>query len=346
VLLRRVLRQEREALGVLINAAHSSLDLDPVQGSGRGRLISWYLSEEIKGVEHAGGWEQLGHALIDDVMVIGAGIRDHLDALDICLTAEVPLQTSIVTLGRAIFEPTVRLCYLLDSSVTPPQHLLRAAAHWVDKFESTENSALTNAHDPEERAAIVSRTDQMHKDLAAIGITRLPDRKNPRLTTNVTLQGEVANVRFNVTEAAKRYLSGVDFAWPLLSGAAHSKSWYINSSYGFEGEDNSAITKPEETHSFVLLLLLSASDALVDTLCSWTGLDPDPTHKKTHLRRIAVTQGMTTDILTFKTFAEYSRSFEADNPGARREGSDPTSEANAAVPSFAPRKAPEIVKPQ
>lgn len=332
MLLRRVLRQERRALGVLINAAHSSLDHDPVQGSGHGRLISWLLAEEARGVQHVGDWERLKQELIDDVMVIGAGIRDHLDALELCLTAEVPLQTSIVTLGRAIFEPTVRLCYLLDSTVPPVQHLLRAVAQWADKFESTEKTVRTYDHDPDDLAAIVSRTDRMHKDLVTIGITRVPNRRNPRLTAHVTLQGEVANVGFNVTDAAKRYVAGVDFAWSLLSGGAHSKSWYINSSYGFEGEDNSAITKPEDTHSLVLLLLLSASDAFVDAVSLWTGLNPVPIHNKTHLRRMAVSQGMTTDVVSFKTYAEYCAVAEVGRPIARRRGSDVISEASAAVP--------------
>lgn len=311
VLLRRVLRQERRALGALINAAHSSLEHDPIPDCGRARLTSWYLAQEAAGVDQVGNWERLEHELIDDVMVIGAGIRDHLAALELCLAADVPLQTSIVTLGRAIFEPTVRLCYLLDATVVPVQHLLRAVAQWVDKFQSTEKTARTYDHDSQELAAIADRTDRMNADLVTMGITRLATSKNPRLTTNVALKGEVVNVGFNVTTAAKRYVNGVDFAWSVLSGGAHSKSWYINSAYGFEGEDNSAITKPDETHSLVLLLLLSASDAFVDAVCSWVGLSPSRLHEKTHLRRTAVLRGLTSDVVPFRSYAEY-RALVAD----------------------------------
>lgn len=308
-LLRRVLSQELRALAGLIEAAHSSLERDPIPESGRGRLTAWYLSEEAAGLDQVGNWERLEHELIDDVMVIGAGINDHLAALQLCLTAEIPLQTSIVTLGRAIFEPTVRLCYLLDARVAPVQHLLRAVAQWVDKFESTEKTARSYDHDPHELAEIAGRTDRMHADLSTMGFMRFPGSRNPRFTTNVGLGGEVVNVDFNVTEAAKRYVTGVDFAWSVLSGGAHSKSWFINSAYGFEGEDNSEITKPDETHSLVIALLLSASDAFVDAVCSWVGINPASLHQKTHLRRIAVLQGLASEVMPFRSYAEYSAVF-------------------------------------
>lgn len=304
MLLQRVLRQERRALSTLIESAHASLESEPTPDSGRAHFEVWLQAQEALGVEQVANWEQLNHELVDDLMVMGAGIRDHLDALEICLAADPPLQTVIVTLGRAVFEPTVRLCHLLDASVTPAQHLLRAASQWVDKFESTERTARSYEHDPDQLKPIVDRTDSMHTDLVTMGFTR-GIAKNPRYTTNVGLQGDVANVSFNVTAAAKRYVVGVDFAWSVLSGGAHSKSWYINSAYGFEGEDNSEITKPGETHALVVLLLLSASDAFVDAICSWVGTKADPIHQRTHQRRIAVSTSLTSDVVPFRSYAEY-----------------------------------------
>ena len=289
----------------MIAAAHASLELDPVPDSGRGRFVAWLLDQKARGVEQVANWERLDHEMVDDIMVIGAGIRDHLDALELCLAAEPPLQTSILTLGRAIYEPTVRLSYLLDAKVSPVNHTLRSAAQWVEKFESTERTARSWDHDPNDLAAIVDRSDTMHSDLITMGFARLPGSRNPRYTTNLGLHGEVVNIDFNVTDEAKRYIPGVDFAWSLLSGGAHSKSWYINAAYGFEGEDNSAITTPDETHSLVILLLLSASDAFVDAVSSWVGIDVTTLHDKTHLRRIAVSQGLISDVVPFRSYAEY-----------------------------------------
>ncbi|CAN5475794.1 hypothetical protein BH10ACT6_BH10ACT6_12710 [soil metagenome] len=304
-ILRRAFSQEREALIALVVAAHASLEVDPVAESGRGRFVAWLRAEEAQGSDQVAHWEQLDFELIDDVMIIGAGISDHLRALELCLVAGPPLQTSIVTLGRAIFEATVRLCYLLESSVSPAQHTLRAAAQWADKFESTERTARSYDHDPQELAAIAERADEMHTALATMGFTRVAGGWNSRYTTNLGLQGEVANVSFNMTSAAKRYIAGVDFAWSVLSGAAHSKSWYINSAYGFDGEDDSKITAPEETHALVLLLLFAASDAFVDAVCLWAGLNANALHDETHRRRIAVSQGIQSEMADFRSYAEY-----------------------------------------
>jgi hypothetical protein len=130
------------------------------------------------------------------------------------------------------------------------------------------------------RAAV----DGMHHWLERGGFERGEASKNPRRSANIGYGGERVSLEFDATAATKRYLPDSDFIYGVLSGAAHSRGWFLGSVYGIDDEA-AFITPLPDSYQACALSFLALADAFTKTFCGHFGLDADSYLKTTHTRR-------------------------------------------------------------
>jgi hypothetical protein len=253
------------------------------------------------------GLASIAESSIEDISRIIVGVDDHAAALEACLSADELLNTSLMTITRGLLEGVLQVCELLDPHISPALQVARGAAFRLDTIEGSERT-LREFPDmvTEGRTRQSDAVDGIHKWMADTGLILGKRRPGDRFSSYVELDGVRANLKFNVTDAAKRYLTGLSFAYPMLSGAAHSRGWYLSTAYPFAGEEGD-FTSPEQTYSSVVLIALGASDALINATYAHAGVDPLPILKKTHTRRKALIAQLHNEGFHPTSYEDYSR---------------------------------------
>jgi hypothetical protein len=319
---RRIVRQEVAAAEQIIDRTTEALTSSPSSDSGKGRLYAW-LDDQLAGganPQHVQAWAIIADELPVDVIKLGGSLADHVRAYSVLLDSDPPFQSAMLTTSRAIIEAVLQIAWLLDPLAAPQTHILRAAA---GRLESIEGSARTSAHlaaSPKEQE-ISGAVTGIQDWLADAGFERQVDGRYPRYSVNLGLNGERINVRWNVADAARLYMPGSAYVWPIFSGAAHSRGWFNNSAYAMPDDDTEDITTFDDTQAATVLSLLTASDAFVDALYGWTGLDPLPAHRKTHFRRRALLHAWG-EVFHAATWEEYKANSVAGQRATDRRAAD------------------------
>lgn len=283
---RRVITQQiRDSTNLALDAL-SALNSEPVAGSGMARVLQWYSDLPTATVA-----ETRYRDVVESMLELGSqnvahllmSAGDHARALEVALLDSRGLKASVITLVRGCLEAALQVCYLADAKVPPAIALLRACAFQLASAEGSETIAASFARalrTTERLQANQEAVDEIHEVVDAAGFERKLDG---RRSVNIGYDGKRANLDFDVTSATKRYLLHSEFIYGFLSGAAHSRGWFLGSTYDvINGHE---VTPLPDLYQGATLSMLSIADAITKTLGEYFGLPIDPRLKATHARR-------------------------------------------------------------
>jgi hypothetical protein len=249
-------------------------------GSGVARLDDWMLSHPHR--------DFLRGAIFDTNMEtverLLRSCRDLTRGLALALGTNGELRTTLFVLQRALGEAVMRLSYIMDADIPPAGSLARMAAYQVETIEG--NLAAANSFGPhavEEAARIRAAISELQRRLSEGGFELTPDVRRPPLTASVTLDGHRENIKFNATDAFKKYVPGSSWQWELGSGVTHSRGWMLSSIVPtLETEAPGTVI---DVVVGVGLILFDLADAVARVASGHTGVDVDWFLKKVHSRR-------------------------------------------------------------
>jgi hypothetical protein len=135
--------------------------------------------------------------------------------------------------------------------------VFEGAIHQLSKFEGQE---------PELEKKRGGRSDLVdfyaRHGFDVVRATSKRDRPADELSA-VIYEGERASINHNITQLAERFVPGDPYLYGLLSGATHSKLWWLNGLGDDADEALRAIVAP----------LMPVSDAYTRAVCGYLGLD-------------------------------------------------------------------------
>jgi len=270
-----------DSLPLIIEALAAAGDRRP----GAPRTI---LNEYVRGQEHA---DFLGSVVLQSKIDMERSIRAVTDLMNGVIEvfesgASAPMSAMVLT--RSAGEIVMRFCHIHDADVPPARTLLRMAAFQLEAVEDTLRTAEAfgvhgegDARDAREHIAT------MHEFLSRHGIERSAERRRPEFTVNLRLDGATENVKFNATDAYRRYLRVGFWDWALGSGATHGRGWFLPNIIGTFDEAPSM--DRNEIAVTVTLQILELATAFAVAASSHAGSDADEYLRKVHMRRIGAT---------------------------------------------------------
>lgn len=195
---------------------------------------------------------------------------------------------SSMVLARSAGEIIIRFCHVHDPNVPPTKTMLRMAAYQLESVEDNlRTSEAFGVHGEEDARDARENIAQMQRFLSEHGIILLPDRRRAEFTVNVSLDGETENVKFNATDAYRRYLQVGFWDWALGSGATHGRGWFLPNVIGtFEEQP---FSDRNEIAVTVTLQILELATAFAVAVGGHTGMDTNEYQRKVHQRRVGVT---------------------------------------------------------
>jgi len=240
-------------------------------------------------------------------------------SIAILLESDSTLMVSPHVLARAVGEGIMRICYVADPAVTPPQTLLRMAAFELATHEGNFSTMRAfGDREKDELESLRGNITLMHRWLTDSGIARTPARREP-FSTSLSLEGHVENISFNATAAYERYMPASAWSYNLGSGATHSRGWMLPSLVGTIEED--ALATPADSAATIGHIILDVADALARIGAGHAGIAVDAFLRATHLRRNGIVRmgGRGSDISL--NYAEYASRFVGPNEPLDGDGS-------------------------
>lgn len=268
-LARVILRQEREAVTAALREALTAFAVLRT-GSPRAADAEW-LRREPHGDELDG---LLGFAA-NDVATLLRAADEQVRAIEVVLNADEMLPLPAMTLARAVHEAVVYVCWLTDAALTPAERVARAAAIALATAQGGHEVLPVIPSDTAEEAARVREGfTGLQKLVERWGVT-VTRPKESEYASSVTYAGHKVPLKINATAASERYTPGTHYLWVTGSGATHARGWFTR---GLDGPWENIVV-------MVTMPLLDLSDALIDAIHGYVGLDAGPLHVRTHVRR-------------------------------------------------------------
>lgn len=233
----------------------------------------------------------LGSVVLQSKIEMERSIRAVADLVTGIITlfeaGGVAVMSSMV-LARSAGEIIMRFCHIHDPNVTPAKTLLRMAAYQLESVEDNlRTSEAFGVHGERDAKEAHENIREMQRFLTGHGIALLPDRRRPEFTTNISLDGETESVKFNATDAYRRYLQVGFWDWALGSGATHGRGWFLPNVIGTFQEK--PFSDRDEIAATVTLQILELATALAVAVGGHTGMDTNEFQRKVHQRRLGVT---------------------------------------------------------
>jgi hypothetical protein len=162
---------------------------------------------------------------------------DHVRALEHDLQMQPPPVWSPLTLARAALEGAALTAYLFEPRIPLAQRLARGVGLCVT--EAANAAKASAASRPEDQAAAEKRREAAERLAAAVGADPWLNRRDKVI--GYIIDGERAPLDYQIGPQTKDLLpEWAASAYPLFSGAAHSRPWVIGRSsragLGWEGE--------------------------------------------------------------------------------------------------------------
>ncbi|MFJ8896682.1 hypothetical protein ACIRCZ_19020 [Leifsonia sp. NPDC102414] len=286
---RRAVTQQLRDSTSLLEEVLGGLAVPPVAGSGRQRLLEWCNDLPARTDAEARYRDAAATILIqgtENVAHLLMSTGDHARSLETTLLDGRAPRASVITLVRGCLEAALQVCFLMDSNVPPPATMLRAYAFQLASAEGNETIAASFAsalRSTERLEQTREAVDGIHQWLDDAGFERKADSRNPRRTTNVGYGGKRVSLEFDVTAATNRYMPHAEYLYGVLSGAAHSRGWFISSIY--DSRDTSEVTPLPELIQAAALSSLTIADPIIKTLGEHFGFPIETRLKATHARR-------------------------------------------------------------
>jgi len=231
---------------------------------------------------------------MDTVERLLRSCRDLTTGLALALDENGELRTSLFVLQRALGEAVMRLSYIMDADIPPARSLARMAAYQVESIEGNLAAADSfGPHAVEDAVRIKAAVAELQRRLAEGGFDLTPDARRPSLTAGVTLDGQRENIKFNATDAFKKYVPGSSWQWELGSGVTHSRGWMLSSIV--PTLETEAPGTAIELVVGVGLVVFDLADAVARVAAGHTGVDVDWFLKKVHSRRLGAISWTSSD---------------------------------------------------
>lgn len=278
----RLLRSTRDDTLLLITEALAVAG-DRVPGAPR-TVLQTYVNASSQA-------EFFGSIVLQSKIDMERSIRAAADLLSAIITlfeSGGVAAMSAMVLARSTGEIIMRFCHIHEPSLPPPRTLLRMAAYQLESIEDNLRTAEAFGEDGEEDARRArEQIPTMHDFLTTNGIQRLANPRRPEFTLNLTLDGSTENVKFNATEAYRRYLRVGFWDWALGSGATHGRGWFLPNVVGTF--DEAPFMNSSEIAVTVTLQILELATAFAVATGGHTGMDTSEYLRKVHQRRIGAT---------------------------------------------------------
>lgn len=271
-------RDVRTSIIAAIDLAAGNLELS---GTGLRNLVSWMESHEqyelLRPIFDAG---------LDDAFRLLGGLDEHALAIEILMRQSHGHSMATSTLLRGLVEGVLAVCYLFDAKIPPARAAARMVAFRLDSMEGTERTAVEFGIDMpgEELAQVREAGEGMRELLRDHGFSLVTNKAG--FTVAVHFDGEKAPVKINATDAMRKYMPDETYGWWVASGAVHSKGWFLPSFT--EGIEEPALSGPEDAIATIVISLLRASEALMETVSAHTGYDTKGIEARTFNRLKAV----------------------------------------------------------
>lgn len=303
----RIVARQREDVRQTFTAAtdYAGGNLE-LSGTGLRNLVEW-MEEQPSG----GSIKVFFDSGIEDAVRALRAIDEHALAIEVLLRNGGVFGAAGSTLLRGAMEGVLGLCYLFDSSVPPAQMAARLVAHRIASLHGNEKaikafgtdvpqSTLTNAQEASDGIK------QLYRDS---GFILGESKDGGRYTPSVSIDGETAQVKVTMTEAAKKYAPDDTFGWAIASGAVHSEAWFLPSFVN--GASDVALGHPDEANMTIVSTLLAASESLAQAIGKHTGYDVGPFEKRTFTRQktlISRLKGTPFSPIDFETYKSRGKS--------------------------------------
>jgi len=272
-----ILSKQRGALNREFAAAAAAFR-SPPPGSPRSADVAWLGSQPRRSREILGGILDVAAEDVGEVLRV---TFENCHAIEVLLTAEQILPIPTMTIVRSIHEACLGVCWLADPLLTPEQRTTRAAATTLASIQSSlQTLEQVPSPPPNQVRDKTEAMTGMQELLTKHGFVLNYGKGTSRYALNVSYGDSLVNLKFNATDAGKKYMPGSQFLWPVGSGATHSRSWFTAGLAGSRSQLAIMTTSP----------ILDFADALADHLLGYVGLDATLFHQATHLRRRTLLQ--------------------------------------------------------
>lgn len=272
--IRSTLRDSRRVIDEAVIAGGERRD-----GAGITLLDAWMRAHVHADFIFGGLWDQNLETAERLLTLCG----ELAESIAILFESPSRLAAAPFVLERALGEAIMRIAHIFDPNVLPARTVARMAAYQLETIEGNLHAALAfGENGVEEVDDARAQIAEMHGFLERAGFTRLPARREP-FTASVEIGGERENLKFNATEAFKRYLPSSPWMWELGSGVTHGRGWMLGSLIATTQTE--AVSTDVDVALSVGGAVVELADALARTAAGHSGVDVDWFLKKNHLRR-------------------------------------------------------------
>ncbi|MBN0975107.1 MULTISPECIES: hypothetical protein [unclassified Gordonia (in: high G+C Gram-positive bacteria)] len=273
----RIVEQHRRAVGDELRSALAAFR-DPAEGSPRARDLEWAAGGTVDRRDCLSGlWE----AALGEVVELLRVADEHAAGLAVLLGNDELLPIPMLSLGRSIQEALLEVCWAVDPALEPAARTSRWAALLLRTIQGNVGPLSQVPNGTEKLAEVREAMTGMQALLTNAQFDLKFDKKHPEFVSSVAYERSArAALKINITEAAERYMPGVEYMWTLGSGATHSRNWFTG---GLEGP-------VDVFYIMIVAPLLDFTDAAIDLTHGLVGLSSTNFHNRAHLRRTALFQ--------------------------------------------------------
>jgi hypothetical protein len=155
---------------------------------------------------------------------------DHVLALGKCIAGRPLPHYASMTLARSVLEAVVQFCYLTDCEIDADSRLIRGAAVLLDSARQEQTAVRgmrPSGLPPGTVDLVTSMRSNVEAWIVAAGMEIQTVGKSKRVVLSWP-QGGSVNLSVNVTDELPKYISSVESAYRVGSGAAHGRQWMLH----------------------------------------------------------------------------------------------------------------------
>lgn len=220
---------------------------------------------------------------------------DYIEVLTRMLDKEKLNSTPALSLVRGAMEAIVNAQWLIDVSVSPEMRVARflslspsAVQGSIDNLNHYASPKIQKIYDEKisERTALVKYYE---KNNVSFVYSKNKQKEQTDNIASIIFEEQKAPLYNRITELVQKYLPDKPSLYPLLSGASHSKIWFLN---GLEIDEVNKLDElqrsdKEYTHAIVsiVLNLLSLSLSFMVSICKYFQIDDEKQLTNKNARR-------------------------------------------------------------
>lgn len=267
----RVLQQQRRGTSEALAELRAAFE-DPRDGSARAEDVAWCERQERGDRSWLRDTLDVGGFLVSSLCL---SAHEHLEAIERLRSGTMAPHADL-TLARSVMEATLGIVWLCAPGGTVESRLCRSAAMFFEANAGQLSLLEVTPGQQRQHERVAEVVTQYEAKLQKHGFTVQRNKRGH--LESVTYGSAAAPIRRNMSSLATEVFGDYAFIYGLTSGATHSRVWLTQGLEGTRLDLDRAAIAP----------LLDFSDALIDTLGTYLGVNVDQWLRATHTRRIAL----------------------------------------------------------